>query len=224
MTPLVYQGVFHIYLNIVMFLIGYGLLKRSKESGDRMLKYIAFGFFAAGIEYLFIGLPLFFFPYEFYLVKMSGFVAWILSYFTVFFMWYATKFVYQKFPVKPMLVGLTIIWSWMLYRYLVPFQLAFINEAGIMDWAHSQVIMVGGLLFMGTYLPYGVVFIIRGIQKKLYFKAFTFGLGFAGYLLFLPLTYQVETFPTYIFMTLLAGMSMTLVAVGVLFSHAVYRQ
>ncbi|HLD11726.1 MAG TPA: hypothetical protein VJB91_02380 [Patescibacteria group bacterium] len=224
MTPLVYQGVFHIYMNLLMLLIGYTLLKRSKESGDRMLRFIAIGFFAAGVEYLFIGLPLFFFPYEFYLVKMSGFVAWILSYFTVFFMWYATKFVFQKFPVKPMLVALTIIWAWILYRYLVPFQLAFINEAGIMDWAQNQAIMVGGLLFTVTYLPYGVVFFIRGFQKKMYFKALTFGLGMAGYLLFLPLTYQVKTFPTYLFLTAMAGLSMTLITVGVLFSHAIYRR
>ena len=97
---------------------------------------------------------------------------------------------------------------------------AFINEAGIIDYADTPAMMVGGLLLTGTYLPMGLVFFYRAYKKKLYVKGITFGLGLVLNLIFLPISYQVNNYSTFVFFTVLAALGMTSIAIGVLLSSS----
>jgi len=205
---------------VLFLVITSRLFHQYKETGNRLAKYLGISFLLGGIEYAFLGVPMLFFPHEFVLLKITGIIAWIFVYFVLITAWTAVSYVYPKFPLKPLFVVLTFVFIGIIVYLVSPFVPAFINEAGIIDYADTPAMMVGGLLLTGTYLPMGLVFFYRAYKKKLYVKGITFGLGLVLNLIFLPISYQVNNYSTFVFFTVLAALGMTSIAIGVLLSSS----
>ena len=219
MSPLLVQGLFHLYWDVLFFLIGWKLWTSYKIHQNPLAKYIALSVIFAGIEYLFFVVSIFVFPDNLYLVKVANNISWVFVYLAIGCAWVAFKYIYPKFPLKLFLMVLGSIGAVMLYLNSVPFTPAFINSGGFIDWGDVDlVMMVGSILLMGTFVPMGLSFIYRTLKKRFVVKGLVFGLGFVVTIVFMPATYSVESLSTYIFLAMLAALGMTLVTVGVFLS------
>jgi len=216
MSPLLVQGLFHLYWDVLFFLLGWKLWTSYKVHKNPLAKYLALSFIFAGIEYIFFIVSIFVFPSNFVLIKIANNISWIFVYLSIGSAWIACKYLFPKFPLTLSLLVLGMVGAVMLYLNSVPFVPASLNSGGFINWGDADIVMmVGSILMIGTFVPMGLSFIYRTLKKRSFVKGLVFGLGFVVTIVFMPATYSVESLSKYIFFATLAVVGMTLVIVGV---------
>ncbi|HLD11934.1 MAG TPA: hypothetical protein VJB91_03470 [Patescibacteria group bacterium] len=217
MSPYTIQGLFHLYFDLVLFIISGKILYHHWKTPNLIGKYLGLGFFLAAIEYLVLSLSLFLFPTDPVMIRISGIIAWPFAYLATGTTWLAIGVLYPKFPAKMFFWVIMAVAVLSVYLYGFPFRPAAYNEAGLVTWDHPPIVIImGALFFFGTFGSIGITFIYRTLKQKEVVKGLLMGLGMFSSLLFLPTTYQVKTFESYIFLSLLTAVGFTLMMLGVL--------
>src|SRR3989338_847281 len=163
MTPLQVQGLFHLYFDLMFFILGIKLWSHYKNSQNLLAKYLSLSFIFAGFEYIFLAIPPLFLSDDLISVKwMGGVFAMVLFYIAIAYAWFMLPILFPKFPFKP-----------------------------------------------------AMAFIIKTLKSKMYVQGLTLGFGLLFVILFMPITYQVTTFGSYVFFSSLAAAGFTLCALGV---------
>ncbi|HKZ34551.1 MAG TPA: hypothetical protein VJ179_01630 [Patescibacteria group bacterium] len=217
MSPYTIQGLFHLYFDLVLFIISGKILYHHLKQPNLIGKYLGLGFLFAAIEYLILSLSLFLFPYDPIMIRVSGIIAWLFAYLATGTAWLAIGVLYPKFPAKLFFWVIMAVAAFSIYLYGYPLRPAVYNEAGLVTWDHPPIVIImGAIFFLGTFGSIGITFIYRTLKQKEVVKGLLMGLGMFSSLLFLPTTYQVKTFESYIFLSLLTTVGFTLMALGVL--------
>ena len=217
MTPLQVQGLFHLYFDLMFFILGIKLWSHYKNSQNLLAKYLSLSFIFAGFEYIFLAIPPLFLSDDLISVKwMGGVFAMVLFYIAIAYAWFMLPILFPKFPFKPAMAFFGLLAAVMVSLSIYPFAPALINKAGVIDYGFPPiVILTASLLLMGTFVPVTVAFIIKTLKSKMYVQGLTLGFGLLFVILFMPITYQVTTFGSYVFFSSLAAAGFTLCALGV---------
>src|SRR3989338_5753749 len=129
MTPLQVQGLFHLYFDLMFFILGIKLWSHYKNSQNLLAKYLSLSFIFAGFEYIFLAIPPLFLADDLISVKwMGGAFAMVLFYIAIAFAWFMLPILFPKFPFKPAMAFFTVLAVVMIFLSIYPFNPALINK------------------------------------------------------------------------------------------------
>lgn len=216
MSPHIFQGFFHLYIDIIVALIAVKLWISYKKSGNLIAKNLSIAMTLYILEYIALTFAIFFLFDNPLAVRYIGAFGWIFAYAGTIMMYWALTYIYPKLPRRVPVVVFALLGFISALAYLFPLRPALVNHVGIINFDHpAPVILIGSLFFMGTWIPMGVALIFKTIRQKQAIKGIVSGLGFAIAIIFLPLTYQTEDFQSFLFLTFLTGIGFTLALIGI---------
>ena len=220
MSPITLQAFFHLYYDLMFTVIFLRLLQRYRQTNDPLLKRFVWVFFCGTLWINTLAIPFLLIPLisplNLVVYKIVGVVVWIPSYLSIASALVTLGYIYPKFPTKVSLLSIIFVWVAMTVVAALPFRPAVINNAGIIDFNYNPFVMPinSGLLGI-SFITMGVTFIIKTIKNNLLLQGVLIGIGLGLASLFLPLTYQSNTFDIFVFTSTFGAIGLTLIALGI---------
>jgi len=224
MSPLVTQGLFHVFFDAAFFVLAIKLWVHSGKTGNRIARSMAISFFLGGIEYLSLVLGILFFAHNQTAVKwLVGVFAQSTSVIAVAYGLPVIGYIFPRFPAR-LLMGLAVVYTvvstlWNVFNYTP----AGMNGLGMLDVSGPQIeLMILSMMMLLIFVPIGLGFIYHTLKRRLYWAGFGLGAGLLIVIVFLPLTYQVLSYGAYLFFSWIAAAGFALL-VGSVVLHPCLR-
>jgi hypothetical protein len=180
MSPHIYQGIFHLYLLIIVAIIAAKLWLSYKKSDNLIARNLSIAMALYAFEYVGVTLAIFFLFNNPLAVRFVGAFGWLLAYAGTITIYKALTYIYPKLPRKLPVIIMAIVGTISTLWYLFPIRPALVSPMGIINFDHpTPVLLTGSIFFMSTWIPLGIALISKTFHQKQAIKGILSGLGFA---------------------------------------------